>query len=70
MLFISPNERGKGIGKQLLDYSIKELNVTKVDVNEDNEQAVKFYEKCGFQTYDRSEVDSTGKPYPLLHMKL
>jgi putative acetyltransferase len=59
-----------GIGKVLLEYSIKEQKVTKVDVNEDNEQAVGFYEKFGFKTYDRSELDASGKPYPTLHMKL
>jgi putative acetyltransferase len=70
MLFIHPEERGKGIGKLLLEYSIKEQNVTKVDVNEDNKQAIGFYEKFGFKTYKRSELDSSGKPYPTLHMKL
>lgn len=70
MLFIHPAERGNGIGKALLEYSIKEQKVTKVDVNEDNEQAVGFYEKFGFKTYGRSELDSSGKPYPTLHMEL
>lgn len=70
MLFINPTVRGNGIGKVLLEYSIKEQKVTKVDVNEDNEQAVGFYEKFGFKAYDRSELDASGKPYPTLHMKL
>ncbi|WP_339711732.1 GNAT family N-acetyltransferase [uncultured Kriegella sp.] len=70
MLFIDPEHRGKKIGKTLLDYSIDNLNVTKVDVNEQNEQAVGFYKHCGFQVVDRSELDSSGKPYPTLHMKL
>ncbi|GLB48742.1 GNAT family N-acetyltransferase [Neptunitalea lumnitzerae] len=70
MLFIHPNDRGKGIGKTLLAYSIKNLNVTKVDVNEQNEQAVGFYKHCGFEVINRSELDATGKPYPILHMEL
>lgn len=70
MLFIAPTARGKGIGKALLEHSIKEQKVTKVDVNEDNQQAVGFYEKFGFKTYGRSELDSSGKPYPTLLMKL
>jgi len=70
MLFIDPEHRGKRIGKSLLDYSIKNLNVTKVDVNEQNEQAVGFYQHCGFEVIGRSELDSSGKPYPILHMKL
>ncbi len=70
MLFIHPSERGKGIGKQLLEYSIEELDVKKVDVNKDNKQALGFYERFGFKTHSRSELDSSGKPYPTLHMEL
>jgi putative acetyltransferase len=70
MLFIHPEYRGKRIGKALLDYAIDELNVTKVDVNEQNEQAVGFYKYCGFKTIGRSELDSSGKPYPILYMEL
>ena len=70
MLFIDPKYRGKGIGKKLLYYSIDNLNVIKVDVNEQNEQAVGFYKKFGFKTIKRSELDSSGKPYPTLHMEL
>lgn len=70
MLFIHPGAHGKGIGKLLLQYAIQELQVTKVDVNEDNEQALGFYQHAGFKIVDRSELDATGKPYPILHMKL
>ncbi len=68
MLFIEPKHRGQKIGQHLLDYAIRELNVHKVDVNEQNLQAVGFYEKYGFQTVRRSELDASGKPYPTLHM--
>ena len=70
MLFIDPEYRGEKIGKSLLNYSIENLNVTKVDVNEQNEQAVGFYKHCGFEIIGRSELDSSGKPYPTLHMEL
>ncbi|TRZ42430.1 GNAT family N-acetyltransferase [Robertkochia solimangrovi] len=70
MLFIHPDHRGKHIGKALLNFAIEELKVTKVDVNEQNEQAVGFYEHFGFKTVNRSVVDGTGKPYPILHMEL
>ena len=70
MLFIHPEYRGKRIGKVLLDYSVENLRVTKVDVNEQNEQAVGFYQYYGFETIGRSELDASGKPYPILHMKL
>ncbi|ACU60449.1 GNAT family N-acetyltransferase [Chitinophaga pinensis] len=70
MLFIDPEYRGKGVGKQLLDYSIKMLHADKVDVNEQNEQAVGFYLHCGFEIIGRSALDSSGKPFPILHMQL
>jgi putative acetyltransferase len=70
MLFIHPEYRGKGIGKTLLDYSINQLDITKVDVNEQNEQAVGFYKYYGFETIRRSKLDSSGKHYPTLHMEL
>ena len=70
MLFIHPDARGKGIGKLLVQYAINQLDVTKVDVNEQNTQAVGFYEHTGFRIISRSEVDGLGKPYPILCMEL
>jgi len=70
MLFIHPERRGEGIGKKLLQYAVQELQANAVDVNEQNEQAVGFYEHFGFRTISRSELDSMGKPYPILHMQL
>ncbi|RIV35419.1 GNAT family N-acetyltransferase [Flagellimonas lutimaris] len=70
MLFIHPDNRGMGIGRKLLDFAIDELEVQKVDVNEQNKQAVGFYEHYGFEVIGRSALDASGKPYPILHMKL
>ena len=70
MLFLSPSERGKGLGKQLIQYGIQNYGVQEVTVNEQNPQAVGFYEHLGFETYKRSEYDEEGNPYPLLYMRL
>ena len=70
MLFIHPDQRGAGIGKQLLNHAIDEMKIKYVDVNEDNLQAVGFYEHLGFTCFKRSELDGMGKPFPLLHMQL
>ncbi|MNU73989.1 putative N-acetyltransferase YjaB [compost metagenome] len=70
MLFVAADQRGKGLGKELLLFAIRNLTVTKVDVNAQNEQAVKFYEYFGFETKSVSELDGFGKPYPILHMEL
>ena len=39
-------------------------------VNEQNPQAIGFYLRMGFEMVGRSAVDSLGKPYPLLHMRV
>ncbi|MEM6719257.1 MAG: GNAT family N-acetyltransferase [Bacteroidota bacterium] len=70
MLFIRPDYIGKSIGKSLLNYAIQHMKVTKVDVNEQNEQALGFYQHFGFHVVSRSELDASGKPYPILHMEL
>ena len=70
MLFIDNNYRGIGIGKKLITYAIDNLQVTKVDVNEQNVQAVGFYEYMGFNIYKRSNLDGEGKEYLILHMQL
>ncbi|WP_292265642.1 GNAT family N-acetyltransferase [Butyricimonas sp.] len=70
MLFIDNNYRGTGIGKKLITYAIDNLQVTKVDVNEQNTQAVGFYKHIGFSVYKRSSLDGEGKEYPILHMQL
>ena len=70
MLFLSPAERGKGLGRQLLQYGMKNYGLQELTVNEQNPQAVGFYEHLGFETYKRTECDEEGNPYPLLYMKL
>jgi putative acetyltransferase len=70
MLFLKPSSIGKGLGKAFMHYAINNLRATKVDVNEQNPQAVGFYEHFGFKTVHRSAVDGMGKPYPILSMEL
>lgn len=70
MLFIDPRERGKGLGRKLLEYGITKYGVKEVVVNEQNPQAKGFYEHMGFKVYERSEIDEQGNPYPILFMKL
>jgi putative acetyltransferase len=70
MLFIAPEMRGQGIGALLAAHAINAQNATKVDVNEQNPQALGFYQRIGFVVTGRSPTDGQGKPYPLLHMAL
>ncbi|KGE78871.1 GNAT family N-acetyltransferase [Halomonas salina] len=70
MLFIAPQARGAGIGALLLDDAVTAQDASRVDVNEQNPQALGFYRHKGFTVTDRSPLDGLGKPYPLLHMAL
>ena len=70
MLFIKNSERGKGLGKQLLNYGIENYNVNEVVVNEQNPNAKAFYEHLGFRVYKGSEMDEQGNHYPILYMRL
>lgn len=70
MLFISPEQRGKGLGKQLLQHGMQNYAVERLTVNEQNPQAKGFYEYVGFKVYKRTECDEQGNPYPLLYMSL
>ena len=69
MLFVAPRERGKGVGKALLQYGMEQFGVSRLAVNEQNPQAKGFYEHMGFQVYRRTELDEQGNPYPLLYME-
>ena len=70
MLFIDPEERGKGLGRRLLRLGIESYGVRRLAVNEQNPQAAGFYEHMGFEVFARSETDEQGNPYPILYMRL
>ena len=70
MLFLRPGNIGTGIGRFFTRFAIDQLQITKVDVNEQNEKAVEFYRKMGFRVVKRNETDGLGKPFPILEMVL
>lgn len=69
-LFIAPEWFRSGGGTLLVDFARSRLRrPIEVDVNEQNPEAVKFYEAMGFERVGRSPLDGDGRPYPLLHLR-
>lgn len=69
MIFILPAWISKGVGKMLMQQVASTQKINKVDVNEHNSVAIRFYQHFGFMVTGRSETDGLGKPYPVLHME-
>lgn len=69
MLFVSPDYFSKGLGKKLATLAIIQYGVQYVDVNEQNPQAIGFYQHIGFEVYKRTELDEQGNPFPILKMR-
>jgi putative acetyltransferase len=68
-LFLAPEQAGRGGGRMLLEHARTLARPLRVDVNEQNAEAVQFYLANGFVVTGRSPVDSGGRPFPLLHMR-
>jgi putative acetyltransferase len=69
-LFIAPEHFGRGAGTMLVELAKRQLiRPLHVDVNEQNPNAVGFYQAQGFEVIGRSSLDGDGRPFPLLHMR-
>lgn len=68
-LFIDPEHRGAGVGRLLIDYALAVHPTLTTDVNEQNVQAVGFYEHMGFERIGWSAADGQGRPYPVIHLR-
>lgn len=69
MLFVDTHAQGKGVGSALLASVAKNLDILRVDVNEQNPSARAFYRAKGFTETGRSETDGEGRAFPILHLE-
>lgn len=63
-LEVSPEYRGYGLGKQLLDFAVNTMRGTALVVYKDNEVAIKMYKDKGFKALDNERMK---KDYPNYH---
>ncbi|HWR03941.1 MAG TPA: GNAT family N-acetyltransferase [Humidesulfovibrio sp.] len=70
MLFVRPDSFRLGLGGRLVRHAVERLGVREVDVNEQNPQALAFYQSLGFRPVGRSDLDGQGRPFPLLTLRL
>lgn len=68
-LFLAPEFLRRGTGRRMIDHARTLHSELTVDVNEQNADAVAFYQAVGFVVERRSELDDQGRPYPLLHLR-
>ncbi len=69
MLFVAAEARGRGIGSALMRQALSR-GACRVDVNEQNPQALAFYHHFGFEVTSRDAANALGLPYPILHCAL
>src|SRR5690242_355300 len=55
-LFVHPDWHRAGVGRRLAQYAVVESGAEFVDVNEQNQGAVAFYQRLGFEVEGRSET--------------
>lgn len=74
MLFVASSAFRKGVGKALLKEALerylKDYPCILVDCNEQNAQGLAFYKSLGFEVVGRSEKDSAGRDFPIVHLKI
>jgi putative acetyltransferase len=69
-LFIDPDHHRQGAGKLLVAHAQRLAGgPLAVDVNEQNDGALRFYGALGFSVAARSATDGDGRPFPILHLK-
>jgi putative acetyltransferase len=69
-LFVTPDRHGQGVGRALLAHAYSLSRVLSVEVNEQNMEARRFYERMGFVQVGWTATDAGGRPYPLLMLHL
>ena len=69
-LFVDPSFHRTGAGRFLVAHAQRlAAGALAVDVNEQNDAAIRVYEAMGFSVVSRSPTDGAGRPFPIAHMR-
>lgn len=69
-LFVDPNRQGGGVGRALVAHALKLKGELHLEVYAENEKAVAFYQKLGFEETTRRAEDDDGLPFENIQMRL
>ncbi|NMM62847.1 GNAT family N-acetyltransferase [Clostridium sp. P21] len=71
-LYIHPSYQSQGIGKNILINIVnrfKNMKSIHLEVEENNDKALKFYKKCGFNIVKRNEYELKGDEFKTFLME-
>ena len=69
-IFIAPERQGLGIGRALITDALARKGELSLEVYTENEQAVRFYDRLGFQEVSRRAIDDFGCPFSNARLRL
>lgn len=69
-LFVEPTLQGGGVGRALIAHALKLKGELSLEVYADNQKAVAFYQRLGFEETSRRAEDSEGLPFETIAMHL
>lgn len=69
LFFIDPAYHGYALGRAFIEAAATKSPYLEVVINEENRQAIAFYEAVGFSVRASSRIDHDGRPYPILRMR-
>ena len=69
-IFVSPDRRGLGIGRQLISHALDLKGELELEVYTDNRQAMTFYTRLGFQELSRRRLDDEGYAFENARLRL
>jgi len=69
-IFVSPDRQGRGIGRQLVSHALNLKGKLELEVYTDNQQAMVFYARLGFQELSRRPRDDEGYTFENARLRL